>query len=246
MANELHTMPLKCESLMSSRRVRRMKLDEFGAFMKLLIESWLDGAKLPNNDDELQSIITPEGDDQWMRIKKFVVDKMFDPSEDGKYLTNRHQVEIWNDVLEMIHSRSQKASKAANSRWNNATSNAQAMHKHSPSNAIQSESESQSEKKEKISKKEISGIPKDLQEPFADYLEVYEFHHGKPHQKQIEQIVLSLLRIPADYRMESIQNSMMKKHKFICDCRSSFGNQETAKGEPRKEAFREFGGIYAD
>lgn len=92
----------------------------------------------------------------------------------------------------------------------------------------------------------IKGVPEELKRPFCDYLEVYEFNHGKPHQKQIDAIVLSLLRLPADYRLESLTASTMKAHKSICDCRSSFSIAvPESKHETKKESkpIREFGGI---
>ncbi|UDQ96851.1 DUF1376 domain-containing protein [Lentisphaerota bacterium WC36G] len=120
MANNLHTMPLKIEKLLSSRKVRNMKLDEFGAYLKLLSEAWLDGAMLPNNDNKLRyDFLNIEDDETWKRIKKFVVNRMFKPSEDGKFLVNQHQVEIYNEVVDKHNKRVNAGKKSGESRRKN-------------------------------------------------------------------------------------------------------------------------------
>lgn len=102
---------------MSSGKCRTMELDEFGAYIALLCFAWLDGARLLNNEQTLRKLVSPASDEQWARIKKNVLDKMFEPTVDGKHLFNKHQVLIWNDVLDKQESNTKRAKKAAEGRW---------------------------------------------------------------------------------------------------------------------------------
>lgn len=79
----------------------------------------------------------------------------------------------------------------------------------------------------------LSSIPEELKQSFESFLEVYEMKHGKPHGKQIDGIMLDLLRIPKEFRLESITNSTTKGHKTIYDCRKfkDAEKTETPKGE---------------
>lgn len=97
--------------------------------------------------------------------------------------------------------------------------------------------------------KVFQALPENLKEPIRQYVKVYNFNHGKLHEGQFDLMLQGMLRIPKDSRIESIALSTMKKHKFICDCRNDFSKLATVsetRTEPKKEPFREFGGIYAD
>ena len=97
--------------------------------------------------------------------------------------------------------------------------------------------------------KVFQALPENLKEPIRQYVKVYNFNHGKLHEGQFDLMLQGMLRIPKDSRIESIALSTMKKHKFICDCRNDFSKLATVsetRTETKKEAFREFGGIYAD
>jgi len=159
MANNLHTMPLKVERLFSSMRFRRMKWDEKGAYILLLAEAWLEGGKLPNCPMMIRRLLGIEDDKTWSRIEKFVLEQCFEPSEDGNYLINKTQVEIYEETASIKNKNVEKAKKAAKARWrdNNsnemqqacnkhATSNAQAMHMQG--NQSQSQNQSQNQIKE--------------------------------------------------------------------------------------------------
>ena len=88
MSNELHTMPLKCERLLSSRRASSMRLDEFGAYMRLLCFAWLEGGSLPADMSEVREALGRDVDDAtWERIKSRVVERMF--REENGRLVNR-------------------------------------------------------------------------------------------------------------------------------------------------------------
>ncbi len=131
MANQLHTMPLKIERLLSSHRVRMLELDEFGAYIKLLCDSWLNGGYLPphatSNPLALQKLCSCT-EEQAERIMQNVVLEFFQQDENGNYY-NKCQREIWEDVHAKSLVARVRAEKAAAARWHNpgdASSNAQA------------------------------------------------------------------------------------------------------------------------
>ena len=145
MSNELHTMPLKIEALFSSRRVRSLKLDEFGAYMWLLCEAWLEGGRLPSDLEELKASLPRGSEESWQRIEKFVIFRFFRPSEDGRYLINDTQEKIYNDVVGGMKANSERGKLGAETRWGKlkqCSSNAQAVPKHGLSNSNQSQNQS--------------------------------------------------------------------------------------------------------
>jgi uncharacterized protein YdaU (DUF1376 family) len=119
MANELHTMPIKIEALLSSRRVQALKMDEFGAYIRLLCLAWLEGATLPSN--EIRDSLPMVSDDDWPRIKEHVIDRFFIKSEDGK-MYNERQVEVYSETM-LRSDKARNASRKANaSRWQSGRS----------------------------------------------------------------------------------------------------------------------------
>ena len=92
---QLHTMPLKVERFLSSRKVRGMALDELGAYLLILMESWLDGGSIPASEvrDTIQC-----SDEDWARIKDRVVDRMFSVV-DGR-LVNGTLSDIYRETAE--------------------------------------------------------------------------------------------------------------------------------------------------
>ena len=126
-ADQLHTMPLKIERLFSSMRFRRMRWDERGAYILLLAEAWLEGGRLPNDPEDIRRLLGVSDDDSWSRIKKFVLDSCFRPSEDGKWLINDSQVEIYTEVLEAHHKRVEAGRKGGLGRAKQTSSNDKAM-----------------------------------------------------------------------------------------------------------------------
>jgi uncharacterized protein YdaU (DUF1376 family) len=150
MSNELHTMPLKVERLLSSQRVRMLELDEFGAYVKLLCDAWLNGGYLradaTSNAYAMQRQCGCNAETA-ERIIKNVVGVFFETAENGQ-LANKHQLEIYNEVMQKSVISRLKAGKAAAARWSkltDATSIPQAMHKQCISNANQSQNQSQSQ-----------------------------------------------------------------------------------------------------
>ena len=244
MANQLHTMPLKCEALMSSGRCRAMELDEFGAYLTLLCFAWLDGARLPQNERSLRKLVSPKSDEQWERIKKFVIEKMFKPTDDGDYLINEHQVIIWNEVLETLKTKTNRAKKAADARWNNNDANA--LHKHCLSNANQNQS--QKKGKENIIKEnpgiddliitntlETLDIPEKIKKLFVDWVKVRVMCHGKlPAQSQDFQLD-KLLKIPAELREKSLKAAISGTWKNIGQV------EEKNTGQDETSTFRSTG-----
>lgn len=151
MSNELHTMPLMLEKLFSSRKVNMLKLDEFGAYIRLLGLSWLEGGKLPNDLEEIRRCLTIDSEDQWERIEKFVVKRFFYESPEGK-LTNSTLVETYQKVLNKIEDASGRGRIGANARWGKAQAvlrecqrNAGAMQTHGLGNGNQTQTQTQSQ-----------------------------------------------------------------------------------------------------
>jgi uncharacterized protein YdaU (DUF1376 family) len=131
MANHLHTMPLKIERLLSSQRVRMLELDEFGAYIHLLCDAWLNGCKLPNassNARAMQKLCACNAEAA-QRIIDNVLHVFFEQDENGDFY-NVPQCEIWNEVHDKSLKAKQKAEFAAAKRWGkvgDASSIAQAM-----------------------------------------------------------------------------------------------------------------------
>ena len=133
MANELHTMPLKVEALLSSHKVRMLELDEFGAYLKLLCDAWLNGGFLPenatSNAQAMQKLCGCNATDAERIIANVV--NVFFVSDGAGRVYNRRQREIYQEVESKSLVAKQKAERAAAARWGktgNAPSNAQAMH----------------------------------------------------------------------------------------------------------------------
>lgn len=168
MPNELHTMPLKVEKLLSSRNVRMLKLDEFGAYMWLLCEAWLEGGRLPADHEELKRTLNCS-EEQWKRVEKFVISKFFHPSEDGKFLVNETQIAVFAEVVSDIETKKARGFKGADARWhklgdtevlpNQCSSNAQVLLKYDLSNGNQSQSQNQNQREKEKEKKEIADKP---------------------------------------------------------------------------------------
>lgn len=112
-------MPLYVERLFASARVRRMKWDERGAYMVLLAEAWMDGARLPNDRESIRALLGIDDDTVWKRIERFVLDRCFEPSEDGVWLVNPPQVAIYAETLETIERNRKQRRGAAKARWAN-------------------------------------------------------------------------------------------------------------------------------
>jgi uncharacterized protein YdaU (DUF1376 family) len=110
-------MPLYIERLFASARVRRMKWDERGAYMVLLAEAWMDGARLPNDRESIRALLGIDDDTVWKRIERFVLDRCFEPSEDGVWLVNPPQVAIYAETLETFERNRNQRRGAAKARW---------------------------------------------------------------------------------------------------------------------------------
>ena len=130
MSNELHTMPLKCERLLSSRRASSMRLDEFGAYMRLLCFAWLEGGSLPADMSEVRDALGRDVDDAtWERIKSRVVERMF--REENGRLVNETEAAIYQETREACERRADHGRAGAAQRWRNA----RALPEHCPTNA---------------------------------------------------------------------------------------------------------------
>lgn len=131
MGNELHTMPVKVEALLSSQRVRMLELDEFGAYIKLLCDAWLNGATMPKNSLAnawaLAKILTCSLETA-ERVKKNVVDIFFSIDESGDFY-NANQREIYAEVCAKHLTAITKGKIGAEKRWGkmDSSTNAQAI-----------------------------------------------------------------------------------------------------------------------
>jgi len=180
MPNELHTMPLKIEKLLSSRKVQSLELDEFGAYIKLLCYSWLEGGALPKqclSNAKAMSKLLGISDDNATRIIANVLDVFFIKS--GDFYTNSTLTEVYLEV-QSRHEKRVKAGRIGGLKQ--CSSNAQAMLKQKPSNQSQSQSQSQILKeilKKNIIPPEIEWVREYAKENFPQ-LDAEEFmsHYG--------------------------------------------------------------------
>jgi len=122
-------MPLKVEALLSSHKVRMLELDEFGAYLKLLCDAWLNGGFLPenatSNAQAMQKLCGCNATDAERIIANVV--NVFFVSDGAGRVYNRRQREIYQEVESKSLVAKQKAERAAAARWGK-TGNAQAMH----------------------------------------------------------------------------------------------------------------------
>lgn len=158
MSNELHTMPLKCEKLLSSLNCQLMTNAEFGAYMRLLCHAWLNGAWLPDDAIALQKLCNCITQDECKCILDNVINRMFDVVENGRR-ANKHQLKVYEEVISRQSKISNLRRETAKKRWE-SKSNALAMHLQCKSNAIQSQSQSQRDIKEKNITKKKPQSPK--------------------------------------------------------------------------------------
>lgn len=115
MPNQLHTLPLKVEAFLSSRRVRSMQLDELGSFILILMESWLDGGSIPASEVREILGIRSDAEENWTRIKKNVIDRMFSVKE-GR-LVNSKLAEVYSETISRIERFSQGGKIGNQKRW---------------------------------------------------------------------------------------------------------------------------------
>jgi uncharacterized protein YdaU (DUF1376 family) len=110
----------------------RLTTEQHGAYLLLLMDYWRSG-RLPDNDQILAQIckLSP---DAWSNAKAMLM--QFFNIQDGYWIHTRVEKELAL-AMENKAKMHDRASKAAQARWdkpqNNATSNAQAMHKECPS-----------------------------------------------------------------------------------------------------------------
>jgi uncharacterized protein YdaU (DUF1376 family) len=106
MANELHTMPFKCERFFSSQSVRRMKWDERGVYALLLADAWMTGGRLPADAEEIRKMLGIDSDSAWNRIKNAVILEKFPISPCGGYRENPAQKDLYLETVKISKTRS--------------------------------------------------------------------------------------------------------------------------------------------
>ena len=106
----------------------RLTTEQHGAYLLLLMDYWRSG-RLPNNDQVLAQIckLNP---DAWSNAKAMLMP--FFSIEDGCWIHKRVEQEMAEAKINQTK-KHERAVKAAEARWKNATSNANAMQKLCPS-----------------------------------------------------------------------------------------------------------------
>jgi uncharacterized protein YdaU (DUF1376 family) len=106
----------------------RLTTEQHGAYLLLLMDYWRSG-RLPNNDQVLAQIckLNP---DAWSNAKAMLMP--FFSIEDGCWIHKRVEQEMAEAKINQTK-KHERAVKAAEARWKNATSNANAMQKQCPS-----------------------------------------------------------------------------------------------------------------
>ena len=107
---------------------QRLTTEQHGAYFLLLMDYWRSG-KLPDNDQVLAQI-TRLSLDAWSNARSML--EQFFSIEDGFWVHKRVENELEQSAQNKAK-KHERAVKAAKSRWNNATSNAQAMLDECPS-----------------------------------------------------------------------------------------------------------------
>lgn len=104
--------------------------EQHGAYLLLLFAYWKRRKPLPNDDAYLANV-TKLSLDAWSNARA-VLEEFFEISSSNAWVHARVEKEL-NDAVEKQTKSKEKAKKAAESRWNNAPSNAQAMLEPCPS-----------------------------------------------------------------------------------------------------------------
>ncbi len=105
-----------------------LPIDARGLYRELLTRSWSLGGKLPNNPQMLMRLagVTEE---EWRRCWPLVAPYW---NERDGHLTNETQLEVMADARKRQQVRTERAKKAAQARWGQCSSNAQASAKQCP------------------------------------------------------------------------------------------------------------------
>jgi uncharacterized protein YdaU (DUF1376 family) len=127
-----------------------MKWDERGAYILLLMESWLTGGRLPNDKSLIRRLLVIDDDDDCNRIEKTVL-PMFQMSECGNFLQNNTLIETLNEVRKLRLANSIGGKKGMENRWKNKTVISQLL----VSNNNQNQNQNQINKKETKEKKKF-------------------------------------------------------------------------------------------
>lgn len=137
----------------------RLTTEQHGAYLLLLMDYWRSG-KLPDNDQVLTQICKMNPD-AWSNAKAML--SQFFSIENGYWVHKRVEQEMADAKVNQVK-KHERAVKAAEARWKNATSNANAIHKQCPS-----PSPSPSPNKSNISSKR-----------FEEFWDAYGKKRGKP------------------------------------------------------------------
>jgi uncharacterized protein YdaU (DUF1376 family) len=127
MAGDFPAMPLWIDSFTAD--AAQMSTTEAGAYILLLVAMWRAGGVLPNDDKRLAKYVklTP---DKWRRVRPTMLEFF---RVEGDFLTHNRLLKS----LKSVHTRSQRASRAAQAKWlkMKGPSDALALRPHSHRNA---------------------------------------------------------------------------------------------------------------
>ena len=115
--NPFPYMPLYPRDLMADPHVRAMRLEEFGAYIRLLTAAWDEEqvGTLPNDDETLANYAgAPIA--LWLRMRVRVL-RPFRASEDGVRLEQKRMMEEYEKLLSKVETYSKAGQKAAQARW---------------------------------------------------------------------------------------------------------------------------------
>lgn len=144
MGNELHTMPLKIERLLSSANVQMLEADEFGVYIKLLCHTWLNKGVLPSiclSKPQATCRLLAIADLHYQRMIDHVVMVFFHQCDDGEW-RNDTLTELYENALSISQKRALAGKKGGENRVKQMLGNSLAIAKQNSS--IQSQSQNQS------------------------------------------------------------------------------------------------------
>jgi uncharacterized protein YdaU (DUF1376 family) len=122
-----HWMPLYIGDYL--RDTLGLSRSEHGSYLLLIMAYWANGGELPNDDGILREIAKcPET--EWMRTRGLLL-RFF--TVNGNHLSHKRINKELAAASETYAGKVSRAKAGAEARWDNASSNAQAMLKHSPS-----------------------------------------------------------------------------------------------------------------
>ena len=108
---ELEYLPIATAALIAD--TTHMSAEQFGAYVRLLIAMWRNGARLADDQDELAAIVGMDRR-EWNRIAVVVLRPM---TIAGGVVTQKRLTETWQRVQRTRKMRAVAGSRGAKKRW---------------------------------------------------------------------------------------------------------------------------------